>query len=256
MWDYFFLEWMMNDMNDPTIAHQVADVVDDVSDGIKSAVHQVSGSVRSTASAVRDAAGRAAGVVGDRYEEASQYARDSFDRTRARARSMERSLESCVRDNPKTSLLVAAALGAAIAGLWYRRRWQHPFNGPSPAESQLLQEQTPCGREITMSIITSDEALSLLRNVASGRTIPRLKNPYQRWSEETVELFVDGWKLVIFTDNTRSRHVDSIASTDGRRGEFKTWRSDVEFSQQPEDRLYREDNDAVDRMFQAFRRAR
>jgi hypothetical protein len=107
-----------------------------------------------------------------------------------------------------------------------------------------------------MPTVTSDEALHILRNVASGHSIPRLKNPYQHWNDQTVELFVDGWKLVVFTDDTRSRHVDSIASSDGRLGEFSSWRSDMEFSQQPEDRLYREDNDAVDRMFQAFRCAR
>jgi hypothetical protein len=39
-------------------------------------------------------------------------------------------------------------------------------------------------------------------------------------------------------------------------GESDDWRSDAEFSQQPEDRLYREDSGAVERMFQAFRRAR
>jgi hypothetical protein len=61
---------------------------------------------------------------------------------------------------------------------------------------------------------------------------------------------------VIFTDDTRSRHLESIASSDGRRGDFASWRSDVEFSQQPEDRLYREDNDAVERMFRAFRSAK
>ncbi|HEX4056075.1 MAG TPA: hypothetical protein VHX86_17575 [Tepidisphaeraceae bacterium] len=107
-----------------------------------------------------------------------------------------------------------------------------------------------------MPSVTSDEALSLLRKVASGQSVPRLKGPYQFWNDETVEMVVDGWKMVIFTDNTRSRHLDSVAAPDGRRGEFDNWRSDVEFSQQPEDCLYREDSDAVDRMFQAFRRAR
>lgn len=107
-----------------------------------------------------------------------------------------------------------------------------------------------------MPIVTSDEALTLLRKVASGQTVPRMKNPYQLWNEQTVEMAVDGWKIVVFSDDTRSHHVDTIASPDGRRGEFVAWRSDAEFSQQPEDRLYREDSTAVDRMFQAFKRAR
>ena len=107
-----------------------------------------------------------------------------------------------------------------------------------------------------MPIATSDEVLSLISRVAGGQVVPRMKNPYQHWSDQTVELTADGWKVVLFTDVTRSRHLDSVASPDGRRGDFETWRSDGEFSQQPEDRLYRQDSNAVDRMFQAFRRAR
>jgi hypothetical protein len=103
--------------------------------------------------------------------------------------------------------------------------------------------------------VTSDEALGLLRNVALGRSVPRLRNPFQFWTDSTVEILVDGWRLVVFTDSTRSRHVDSVASPDGRGGRFENWVSDVQFSQQPEDRLYREDSGAVDRMFEAFRRA-
>jgi len=59
----------------------------------------------------------------------------------------------------------------------------------------------------------------------------------------------------VFTDATRWTHLDSITSRDGRRGESSTWKSNAEFSQQPEDRLYREDDNAVNRMFQAFRLA-
>jgi hypothetical protein len=106
---------------DPTVGHQAADVVDNVADGFRSAAQSVGGSVRSAAHTVRDAAGRAAGAVGDAYEDASQYARDSFDRTRARARSWEKSFECSVRENPKTSLLIAAALGAALMTWWKRR---------------------------------------------------------------------------------------------------------------------------------------
>jgi hypothetical protein len=103
--------------------------------------------------------------------------------------------------------------------------------------------------------VTSDEALTLLRKIASGQSVPRLKNHYQLWNEPTVELEIDGWKLVVFTDTTRSRHLDSVTSPDDRHGNFENWRCDVEFSQQPEDRLHREDSLAVDQMFQAFRRA-
>jgi hypothetical protein len=111
-------------------------------------------------------------------------------------------------------------------------------------------------KEFLMANVSSDEALSILRRVAIGHTVPRLKNPSQRWDEKTVELIADGWNIVLFTDTTRSRHVNKLVSPDGRWGSSEDWLSDSEYSQQPEDRLYREDSDAVDRMFQAFRLAR
>jgi ElaB/YqjD/DUF883 family membrane-anchored ribosome-binding protein len=103
------------------VAHQAADVVDNVADGIRSAAHNVGGSVRSAAHTVSEAAGRAAGAVGDTYEEVGQFARDSYDGARARTRAWEKSFERSVRENPKTSLLLAAALGAVIA-TWCRRK--------------------------------------------------------------------------------------------------------------------------------------
>src|SRR5277367_4473064 len=106
-----------------------------------------------------------------------------------------------------------------------------------------------------MSSVSSDEALSLLRKVASGEVVPELKDPAQHWNNSTMDLIADGWTLVIFTDDGRRNHLDTITSPDGRRGEFKNWRSDALFSQQPEDRLYREDSKSLKRMFQAFRRA-
>jgi len=118
----------MNQNNDQSAAahqqsaaHQAADVVDNVADGIKSAAHRVGGSVRSTAHVVREAAGRAAGAVGNTFDEVGQYTRDSFDRTRARARSLEKSFESSICENPKTSLLLAVALGVVI-GAWWKRK--------------------------------------------------------------------------------------------------------------------------------------
>jgi ElaB/YqjD/DUF883 family membrane-anchored ribosome-binding protein len=112
---------MMNQRNDQTVAHQAADVVDNVADGIRTAAHNVGGSVRNAAHTVRQAAGRAVGSVGDTCEEVGQYARESFDGARARVRSWENSFESSVRGNPKTSLLLAVALGAVI-GAWWRRK--------------------------------------------------------------------------------------------------------------------------------------
>jgi len=108
----------MKQGNDQTVAHRAADVVDNVADGIRSAAHDVGGSICNSAHSARDAASRVASAVGDGYEEAGQYARDSFQRTRARVRSYENSFESCVRDNPKTSLLAAVALGALLFAWW------------------------------------------------------------------------------------------------------------------------------------------
>jgi hypothetical protein len=106
-----------------------------------------------------------------------------------------------------------------------------------------------------ISSVTSDEALGLLRRVALGQAVPRMKNSDQHWNDQTVELVVEGWKLVIFTDAARWSHIASMTSPDGRLGESRSWCSDSEFSQQPEDRLYREDSNAVSRMFTAFRNA-
>jgi ElaB/YqjD/DUF883 family membrane-anchored ribosome-binding protein len=101
---------MMKRNSDHTAAHQAASAVDHVADGIRSAAHNV-----------RQAATRAVDAVGDTCEEVGQYACDSVNRTRARARSMEESFETSVRDNPKTSLLLAAAVGVVI-GSWWRRK--------------------------------------------------------------------------------------------------------------------------------------
>ena len=111
----------MKQNNDQTAARQAADVVDNVADGMRSAAHAVGGSVRNTAHAVHEAASQAAGVVGDTLEEVGQHARDSYDQARTKARSWERSLENSVRANPKTSLLLAIALGSVIATLWRRK---------------------------------------------------------------------------------------------------------------------------------------
>ncbi len=105
-----------------------------------------------------------------------------------------------------------------------------------------------------MPSVTSNEALSLLRRVASGEAAPGLKDASQHWGNSTIDLIVDGWTLVIFTDEGRRNRLDTITSPDGRRGEFKNWRSGELFSQQPEDRLHREDSKSLDRMFVAFKR--
>jgi ElaB/YqjD/DUF883 family membrane-anchored ribosome-binding protein len=112
----------MNQRTDQTVAHQAADVVDNVADGIRSAAHTVGGSVRNAAHTVREAAGRAAGAVGDTYDEAGQFAREAFDHSRARVHSWENRFESYIRHNPKTSLFLAAALGTAIGALIWKRK--------------------------------------------------------------------------------------------------------------------------------------
>jgi ElaB/YqjD/DUF883 family membrane-anchored ribosome-binding protein len=112
---------MTKQNNDQTVTHQAADVVDNVADGVRSAAHSVGGSVRNAAHAVHEAAGQAAGAVGDKVQEVGQCARDSFDHTRARVRSWEDSFEVSIRDNPKTSVLLAAAIGVLI-GAWWKRK--------------------------------------------------------------------------------------------------------------------------------------
>jgi ElaB/YqjD/DUF883 family membrane-anchored ribosome-binding protein len=112
---------MMNQGNDQSIAHQAADVVDHVADGIKSAAQGVGGSVRKASHAVRETAERAVDAVGSTYKEANQFARRSLNHSRTRARLWEKTFANSVRDNPKTSLLVAAALGAVVIAWWKRK---------------------------------------------------------------------------------------------------------------------------------------
>ena len=100
----------MTHKHDQTVAHHAADVVDNVADGIRSAAHTV-----------RETAGRAVGAVGDKYGEAEQFARDTLKHGRARLQSWENSFEDSISENPKTTLLLALALGAVI-GAWWKRR--------------------------------------------------------------------------------------------------------------------------------------
>lgn len=108
----------MKQQHNQTAADQTADVIDDVADGIRTAAKSVGGSVRGAAHAVHEAATHAAGALEESYDTVGQFARNSVDRTRAKARLWEKSLEQRVRDNPKKSLLVAVALGAVVASWW------------------------------------------------------------------------------------------------------------------------------------------
>jgi hypothetical protein len=100
----------MNKSNDQSVAHQAADFVDNVADNVKSAAHTV-----------REAAGRAASSMEHTYEEAGRYARDSVKHGRAQLRSWEETFENCVSEHPRTSLLLAMALGAVAAAWWKRK---------------------------------------------------------------------------------------------------------------------------------------
>ena len=111
----------MSHRNDHTTAQQAADAVDNVADGIRSAAHTVGEGVRSAAQTVRQTAGRVTSAAEDAYEGAGKAVHQSFNHTRDRARAWEDSFEDCVRDNPKASLLLAAALGAVIFA-WLKRR--------------------------------------------------------------------------------------------------------------------------------------
>jgi ElaB/YqjD/DUF883 family membrane-anchored ribosome-binding protein len=100
----------MTRRNEDTAAHQAADAVDGVADGIRSAVNSV-----------RDTAGRAVAAVENSYDEAGQFARDSVHQGVATVRSWEDRCERCVQENPKLSLLAAAAAGALVFAWWTRR---------------------------------------------------------------------------------------------------------------------------------------
>ena len=104
----------MNHKNDQSVAHQAADAVDQVTDGIRSVANSVSGNVC-------NAAHRAVSAVEDTYDQAGQVARDTFNHSRDRVRSWENSFESSVRENPKTAVLIAGAVGALLYARWKRK---------------------------------------------------------------------------------------------------------------------------------------
>jgi ElaB/YqjD/DUF883 family membrane-anchored ribosome-binding protein len=60
--------------------------------------------------------------VEETCHDANQLARDSIQRTRARARSLEHDFEGAVAARPLVSLLIAAGVGLVVGVLWHRRR--------------------------------------------------------------------------------------------------------------------------------------
>ena len=111
----------MSNKNEQTIAHHAADIADGVVEGIQSATHSVGERVRGAAHSAQDAGTRAACAVEESYESASQFARDSVRQGSDRVRSWEHSMETCMRDHPKSVLLTAFALGAILMAWWTRR---------------------------------------------------------------------------------------------------------------------------------------
>jgi hypothetical protein len=107
--------------NNETAAHQAADAVDNVADDLESAAYTAGVRVLGASRAAREATGRAALAAERTYEEAGQFARNSADNGYARARYRENGFERHVRENLKSSLLLAAALGA-VAFAWWRRK--------------------------------------------------------------------------------------------------------------------------------------
>jgi methyl-accepting chemotaxis protein len=100
----------MSRKHEQTTAHQAADVVDEVADGIRSAAHSV-----------RDTASRAADAMGHSYDQAGKFARDSVNHGRAQVRSWESSFDCAVSEHPKAALLLAAAAGAVAFAWWTRK---------------------------------------------------------------------------------------------------------------------------------------
>jgi ElaB/YqjD/DUF883 family membrane-anchored ribosome-binding protein len=107
----------MNSTNDQTVAQQAAQVVDNAADGIRS----VGGRVRYAAQTVQAAGTRAVNAVEDTCQQVSDRTRESVKYGLSQVRACESGFERCVRDNPKSSLLVAAALGGALVA-WFSRR--------------------------------------------------------------------------------------------------------------------------------------
>ena len=107
----------MNQTNDKTVAHQAADIADRV----KSAAQDAGGCIRDAAHKVRETAGQVIDAAASTFEGASEFARSSLNHGRTRARLWKNDVADSIRENPKTSLLVAVALGAVV-GAWWKRK--------------------------------------------------------------------------------------------------------------------------------------
>ncbi len=82
-------------------------------DELRDSATRIRDDVRDMGNQVRDAAE-------EKYTELRDKAAEQYEKGRRRAHDLEEQLESCIRDNPLTSLLVAAGVGAVIGFLWRR----------------------------------------------------------------------------------------------------------------------------------------
>jgi ElaB/YqjD/DUF883 family membrane-anchored ribosome-binding protein len=107
---FFYWREAMTRRNETTGAEKAANAGESITDSIRSVAHTVS-----------DTAGSAAAAMGHGYDEARQMAHDTVNHARARVRSWEHNLETAVRENPKTALLIAAVAGAVVCAWWKRK---------------------------------------------------------------------------------------------------------------------------------------
>jgi ElaB/YqjD/DUF883 family membrane-anchored ribosome-binding protein len=110
----------MKSQTDQTVAHQAANLVVDVADGVRSAAHNVTESARSAGHSVMDKVGRAEQSVHDTYQAAGHRASECVSGARARLRAGEMGIERRIQRNPWTSRLIAAAVGGIVVA-WCRR---------------------------------------------------------------------------------------------------------------------------------------
>lgn len=73
--------------------------------------------------------------------------------------------------------------------------------------------------------VTQGEVVAIFRSVLAGESEARLEFP-DAWNyiyAGDVDVFVDGWRIVIFNDCAELDYVDSATAPDGRTADYDDW---------------------------------
>lgn len=102
--------------------------------------------------------------------------------------------------------------------------------------------------------VSSDEIYELLKKVALGAFVPKLKHPeaFDVFYSDT-PFIVGSWEIEIFFDCGEFDYVSYATSQDGRQGDYKYWAKESEECNRPAERL---DDKLYKTMVDKFRNAK